>query len=425
MLISAIFLTAGCNFKAANIDGAPRGNESPRVEDTVKVTTVMAGDLKLEPVLSMKVYGYETTQLMSKIDGYVQRFAVDIGDRFKKDDELAVLRAPELGDEMRRREQLLIQASEDGKSARANVRLAMARRDEQNELLKLRKINQQRMANLVRTGSLNQEKLDEADAAVQAMIAAIRSASAEIDVAEAAYNSAVARRGVAVADLEKAKSLASYRSILAPFDGEVIERHLDSGALVSSSGTPLLTVAIQNRVKVVVHLPIDQAAQLDIGDPVTLHDLATIPGVRIDEIDGKPLTVSRFSSAVNQQSHLRRVEIDVDNLKLMQQRGVALTIGDYGKVSIILHDYKGKPTVLATAVASNGQGSYVMVVDNNMAKEVAVRPLLTMEVKERGKIVTYTVLEKTEDGVQTGDVVVVDDLNSVPSGKTLVVELTK
>ena len=253
----------------------------------------------------------------------------------------------------------------------------------------------------------------------------IRSAEADIDAAEAAYASAVARRAVAAADLEKAKSLASYRSILAPFDGEVIERHLDSGALVSSSGTPLLKVVIQDRVKVVVHLPIDQAAQLDIGDPVVLHDLATMPGARIDKIDGKSLAISRFSSAVNQQSHLMRAEIDVDNVKLKQERDFVLTVGDYGKASIILHDYKGKPTVLATAVGSNRQGSYVIVVDNNMAKEVPVRPLLTREVKEGGKTVKYTVLENTENGVQTGDLVVVDDLNSVPRGKTLVVEETK
>ena len=422
MLISAIFLTAGCNFKAANNEEAPRGNESPQV--TVKVTKVMAGDLKLEPVLSMKVYGYETTQLSSKIDGYVQQIAVDIGDRFQQGDELAVLRAPELGDEVIRREQLLIQVSEDEKSVQANIHLTMARRDEQNELLTLHKITQQRVGNLVRKEALNQAKLDEADAAVQTTMAAIRSAKAEIDAAQAAYNSAVARCGVAAAELKKAKSLASYRSIRAPFDGEVIERHLDSGALVSSSGTPLLTVAIQKRVKVVVHMSIDQVAQLDIGDPVVLHDLATTPGVRIDNIDGKPLTISRFSRAVNQESHLRRVEIDVDNVKLMEEQNLVLTIGDYGKVSIILHDYKGNPTVLATAVASNREGSYVIVVDNNMAKEVPVRPLLTKEVKEGGKIVKYTVLENTQDGVQTGDLAVVDDLNSVPRGKALVVEQT-
>ncbi len=216
--------------------------------------------------------------------------------------------------------------------------------------------------------------------------------------------------------------MASYRSIRAPFDGEVIERHLDSGALVSSSGTPLLTVAVQNRVKLVVFLPIDQVAKLDIGDPVVLQNLATRPGVTVEEIDGKPLTISRFSSAVNQKSYLSRAEIDVDNVALMRDRGFDLTIGDYGKAKILLHDYQGELTVLATAVASNDKGSYVIVVDNNMAREVPVHPLFTTEVKEGGKTVKYTVLENTEGGVRAGDLVVADDLNSVPRGETLVVE---
>ncbi|MCH8923486.1 MAG: HlyD family efflux transporter periplasmic adaptor subunit, partial [Planctomycetes bacterium] len=273
VLICTILLAPGCNFQAANNEGAASSGKSPQVK--VKVTKVTAGDLKLNPVLSMKVYGYETTQLNSKIDGYVQRLAVDIGDRFKQGDELAVLHAPELGDEVIRRDQLLKQAGEDENIAQANIRLARARRDEQHERLKLHKIKQRRAAKLVSQGALNQEKLDEADAAVQATMAAIRSAKADIDAAQAAYNSAVARSGVAAADLKKAESLASYRSIRAPFDGVVIERHLDSGALVHSSGTPLLTVAIQKWVKVVVYLPIDQAAQLDIGDPVVLHALST------------------------------------------------------------------------------------------------------------------------------------------------------
>ncbi|MCH8042493.1 MAG: efflux RND transporter periplasmic adaptor subunit [Planctomycetes bacterium] len=430
LLVAAALLAPGCNFKAASNEAASNGDPSTQVK--VKLTRVTAGDLKLKPVLSMKVYGYETTQLNSKIDGYVERLAVDIGDPFKKKDELAVLFAPELGDEVVRRDHLLTQAGEDEKSARANVRLAMARRDEQHDRLKLHKIKQHRAARLVSQDALNQEKLDEADAAVRATMAAIRSAEADIDAAEAAYNSAVARSAVAAADLEKSKSLASYRSILAPFDGVVIERHVDSGALVSSSGTPLLTVAIQKWVKVVVYLPIDQAAQLDVGDPVVLHDLATMPGVRIEEIDGKRLTISRFSGAVSQQSHLMRAEIDIDNVILMQERNFlmrerdfALTIGDYGKASVTLHDYKGKPTVLSTAVGSNRQGSYVIVVDNKMAREVPVHVLLTKEVKEGDKMVKYTVLESTKGGVQAGDLVVVDDLKSVPRGKTLQFEETK
>ncbi len=189
MLISAIFLTVGCNFKAANNEGAPPGGESsPQAK--VKVTKVAAGDLKLQPVLSMRVYGYETTQLNSKINGYVQQFKVDIGDRFQKNEELAVLRAPELGDEVTRREQLLIQAAEDRKSAEANIRLAEARRDEQKERLILHESKQKRVKELVAMSATDPAKLDEANAAVKETEAAIRSAEAEIEAAVAADNAA-------------------------------------------------------------------------------------------------------------------------------------------------------------------------------------------------------------------------------------------
>ena len=74
VLICTILLAPGCNFQAANNEGAANGKKSPQ-DKVWKVTKVVVGDLKLKPVLSMKVYGYETTQLNSKIDGYVQRLA--------------------------------------------------------------------------------------------------------------------------------------------------------------------------------------------------------------------------------------------------------------------------------------------------------------------------------------------------------------
>jgi hypothetical protein len=102
-----------------------------------------------------------------------------------------------------------------------------------------------------------------------------------------------------------------------------------------------------------------------------------------------------------------------------------LKIGDYGRASVLLHDYRGKPTVLSSAVGKNRNGSYVIVVENNMGKEVAVRPLYTKEVKEGDEKVKYTVLESIEGSVKIGDQVVQGNLDSVSRGTTLVVEGTK
>ena len=156
----------------------------------VNVLTAKTNPMRREVELSGTVEGHETAKLMSKIDGYVGEVSVNIGDPVRQGDLLAQLDLPELEDEVERRRRMVEQAEALVRSRRADVALAEARRDEHDASLRMRESEQERIARLVRRGSLNQQQLDEATYAVESVVAMRSSADANIAATKAHLDSA-------------------------------------------------------------------------------------------------------------------------------------------------------------------------------------------------------------------------------------------
>src|SRR5271169_4877556 len=63
---------------------------------TASVTPVTRGDLSSTLVVAGEFQPYQEVDLHAKVSGYIRRINVEIGDRIKKDEVLAVLEVPEL-----------------------------------------------------------------------------------------------------------------------------------------------------------------------------------------------------------------------------------------------------------------------------------------------------------------------------------------
>ena len=420
LLASAMAIAqAGCNEQSL---GSAPGAKTEAPQAKVLVTKVWSGDFRRTVQVPATVEGYESAHLMSKIDGYVAEVHVNIGDEVKQGQPLARLDVPELNDEVERKDRLVAQAEADFNGRRADISLAEARLEEQEALLKLRNIELKRTSRLVTKGALRQQKLDEAEFAVQSTRAAMKSGKAAIEAAEAALASAAARRDVAGAELQKARSMAAYTVVTAPFDGVITRRLVDPGAFVrpasSSGATGLFDIASIDRVRLVVFLPMDQAGALDTGDEVTIDSIEGWPAVNIDSIDGVPITVSRNANSYDMASRMMRAEIDIDNRALGEMTGMRLKPGDYGKVTITLDVFDGIPTVPSTALSKNDDGSIVVVVDaNDTCHETPVEVQIV-----EGDVVGLA------GGVEIGSEIVAQDLDRVgnemklPSGAKQTVE---
>jgi len=330
----------------------------------VEIVRVGTGDFRTTTDVPVTIEGDEEATLISRIDGYVGEVFVDIGREVRQGQVLAKLHVPEMRAEMQRRKKMVAKVQSDINSREAEVRQAEARLAEQQTLIELRKIERARMAQLVNGGALKQEQLDQAQYALKAAKAAADRCRADVATAQAHVVGARSDLDVAGAELIKSQAMASYTSIAAPFDGLIVRRMVDPGALVrpaggNGTGTPLLEISAVSKVRGIVFVPMDDASQLDTGDRVTLHDLQGLPGAKVDA------AISRTAKAFQRGSRMMRAEIDLDNPLDPSSKERKFKPGDYGKATIVLNEYKQLPSVPTTAIGHVDSRTFVVVVDQD------------------------------------------------------------
>lgn len=197
-----------------------------------------------------------TATLYSKISGYLGKIAVDTGDHVKAGQFIAEIQSPELD---------------------ADYRGALSTLENRQQLAA-------RTRDLAAKGFFSQQSLD--------------NANTDVHVAEARLN--------------QIRTLISYRTIKAPFDGVVTARHADPGALVTNasanqtSSLPVVTIADTSRLKVSVYVEQADASNVRIGGEVEVAD-ASAP-------ERKVLTkVSRIAGELDPHTRTLLVEVDIDN----------------------------------------------------------------------------------------------------------------
>ncbi len=250
-----------------------------------------------------QIEAYEHTPIYSKIPGYVSEVCVDMDARVKKDDVLARLWVPELRDEVREKEALVVQAQAGLEQARAALKAAEAH-CRTAETLVDKAISErkravadrerwhseyQRINELVDARSVDLRLRDEARNQFKAAEAACEEIEAKIESARAARDESVAQRHKSEADVEaarahlrlaetqtqQAKTMLAYADIRAPYTGVITRRNVHTGHLRRSasagSGEPLFLMVRRDRVRIFVDVPEPEAPFVRQGGPVRLR----------------------------------------------------------------------------------------------------------------------------------------------------------
>lgn len=291
----------------------------------------------------------QRTELRARVEGYVEKVHVDIGDRVTLGQLLVTLDAPELEVEVRRRQQMVKQAEANlgvatgvVATADAKLRQAQSARQEQAALKQLRVTERDRYAKLVDGGAVQRAKLEEAEFAVLAVDAAVAKIEADVAAAQANVSAAkneveFARSGIEVAraELAHAESQDQLRKIKAPFAGLVTGRTVDPGRLVSPGsmmGSPLLVIEKIDVLRGIMTIPAEEAALVSIGDKVTLHGFKMNGQAKAP--DGGALRVSRVSQSLEIKTRTMRVEIDLQNGYNESDGRYQFLIGQYGSATL-------------------------------------------------------------------------------------------
>ena len=217
--------------------------------------------------------------IFSRVDGYLVKRNVDIGDMVKAGQVMAEIETPELDQQLEQARATLSNSQSSLKELQANITLAKAN-------LKLAETTFQRWKILQGRGAIARQDFDEKDADFQVKRAAVEAAEAKL----ASARDMVAASESNVRRLEHTKAFAH---VTAPFDGIVTFRIIDKGTLVNAGNSganhEIFRVADLNTMRIFVNVP-----QTWVG---AIHD-GQKAEVRVQELPGRI-----FQAVVANSSH--------------------------------------------------------------------------------------------------------------------------
>jgi RND family efflux transporter MFP subunit len=345
----------------------PEAQASSAVLRPVAVARVQRAPLTQGLVISGEFKAFQQVDVHAKVAGYIRHIYVDVGDKVKQGQTLAVLEVPELSAQLQAAEADVRRAQDSIRRAENEVS-----RDKSSHQAAHLDYNRLKQASLERPGLIAQQELDDAFAKDQ-------SAEAQVDAAEASLSEAKNELGIAQADQKRLQAMADYTRIVSPFDGVVTKRYADTGALVqagtasSTQAMPVVTIAEYDKLRLVLPVPEDAVPAVHLGSLVDVQVLALHR-----HFVGK---VARFADALDLQTRTMHTEVDVENRK------GTLVNGMYADVNLVLHERKGALTVPIQAVTRNGNQASVLVV--TAEDRIEPRPVhLGMEGANRVEVVS-------------------------------------
>jgi len=329
-MIAAIVL--GVAFVLVSIDrfikarGVARATQqAPSAAPLVDVITAKAVGAKQQLVLPGYTAAWHASTIFARVDGFVGKWFVDIGDRVRAGQVLALIETPDLDAE-------LAAARAQLKAGQATVLVRKA----ETEFARTTYVRWRDSPK----GVVSDQEREEKKAAFDSAVARQRSAEADAALAQA--------------QVDKYQALAQFKKVTAPYDGAITVRDIDIGNLVTAGSTaattPLYVMTQNDPIRIFVDAP--QSAADDLLDSRAPVQVQTSAGV-VREFSGQ---VTRTSQALNPQARTLRVEVDVPNSK------GEFVPGMYVKVGFELPP-RGLVQVPAAALMFRASGPQVAVVD--------------------------------------------------------------
>ncbi len=331
---------------------------------------------------------YQEIEMHAKVSGYVRKINVDIGDRVKTGQVLAVLEVPELVAQLQGAGAGVRHSQEEVSRMQNEV----TRDEAQYAALHANAVRLQQ-ANQARPGLIAQQELDDAQAKD-------RAAEAQVESAKSALSASRQQLEIAQANNSQVSAMSDYTRIVAPFDGVVTWRYADTGALVqagtsNSNSAPVVKLAQVNVLRLRIPVPESLAGSVRIGQPADVTVQATG-----EHFTGK---VARFTDALDRTTRTMQVEIDVPNETYKIQPGM------YANVSLRTQHRPDALTVPIQAVQQQNGKSSVLVIDQQ--NRVQPREIETgLEDPDRVEVLS---------GLQEGDRVIVGNFGSYQAGQVV------
>ena len=285
----------------------------------------------------------------ARTSGYLSKRHVDIGDHVTAGQLMAEIDSPEIDQQLRQ--------------ARSDLQQAQRTLDLQRANLDLARSTMARYQAADRERAVAKEALDQS-------VAGHRTAGAAVAAAQATVESNQA-------NVRRLEELTAFERVVAPFDGTVIQRNVDVGALITA-GSPtnntavapssvtggangLFEIAQIDTLRVFVNVPQAYAPNVTVGLPVQV----SVRGQVMQPVTG---TVTRTANALDPGTRTLLTEIDVPNPSHKLLPGMFV----YANLTVAPSGTRWR--IPATALVFDGQGTRVAIVDAD--KKLRFRPVV-------------------------------------------------
>jgi len=360
---------------------------------TVAVALATRGSIGNSITLSGAFRSYQDVDVHAKVAGYIRHIYVDVGDKVKDKQTLAILEVPELNAQVaganadiRRSQDAIRRAEQDVKRAESTYTADHAA------------YTRLKQASEARPGLIAEQELDDS-------LARDQEAEAQVGSARAALAEAQSQLSMAKATMDRYASLEAYSRITAPFSGVVTKRYADTGALIQAGtasdtqSMPVVRLAEWSRLRLVVPVPESAVPSLHLGQAIDV----VVPALG-RTFKGK---VARFADSLNVDTRTMHTEIDVDN------KDDTLVEGMYAETTLQLVQRSNALTIPVQAVQRNGQTASVL----------RVRPDGVLE--QRSVTLGTEAADSVEvvSGISEGDHVVIGHASDLQPGERVAPKL--
>jgi RND family efflux transporter MFP subunit len=315
---------------------------------------------------------YEST-IYARVNGYVSKWLVDIGDHVYEGQVLAVIETPELDAEL--------------EAARAQLKSSQSQVVARQAEAEFSKTTNERWRDSPK-GVVSEQERESKKADYESAVARLYTANAQVNLDKS--------------KVDQYAALAEFKEVKAPFDGTITERKIDVGNLVTagsgSTTTPLYRMAQTDPLRIFVEVPQSAAGELMYGGvPAEIR----APGAIGDVFAGK---IARSAQSINTQARTMRVEVDMPNANHR------LVPGMYVNVAFSLPP-RGQVEVPAAALIFRATGTQVAHVDDSGKISFEAVSIA----RDNGSLVELS------SGVKSGDRLVLNISSQIAAGQTVAV----
>ena len=363
---------------------------------TVAVAKATVEDLSQGLTLTAEFKPYQEVDLMAKVAGYVKNINVDVGDRVKEGQLLAVLEIPEMADDLARAKAALDRSQDEVARARDELKRA-----ESTQMITHLTFTRLSSVAAQRPGLVAQQEIDDAQSKDLVAAAQVSAAKSGLAVAEQQVQ-------VSMAEQQRVKTMLDYTRVTAPFTGVITKRYADTGSMIqagtasSSQAMPLVRLSQNSLLRLILPVPESAVPTVHIGQAVE---------VRVNTLNRNfPGRVTRFDNKVSLATRTMDTEVDVPNPDLI------LIPGMYAEVNLTLDS---RAHVVVVPVPAIDVGS-----DEFSGQVYVVTPENHVEIRKvKLGLQTATKVEIAA-GLQAGDMVVIGNRSGLQPGQTVQPKVT-